>query len=111
MNIIKVVNYITKVGKEPFNDWLEDLDLKTEAVIRTRINRVRLGNLGDCKPIKNGEGVWELRIDYGPDYRIYFGKLGSEVIILLIGGDKGSQNRDILKAKKYWLDFKEIKHE
>ncbi len=68
-----------------------------------------MGNFGDAKRIKGGEGVLELRISYGPGYRIYFGKDGSTVVVLLIGGDKGSQNRDIAKAKRYWLDYKDLK--
>jgi putative addiction module killer protein len=66
-----------------------------------------LGNFGDCKLIKGGEGVSELRIDYGPGYRIYFGKDKATIVALLIGGNKGSQTRDIAKAKRYWLDYKE----
>jgi putative addiction module killer protein len=58
--------------------------------------------------IKGGEGVWELRIDYGPGYRIYFGKKGTTIVILLTGRDKKSQDRDIAKAKKYWLDCKDL---
>ena len=107
MDTIKVVNYVTTVGKEPFTDWLHDLDVSTRAVIRTKIARVRLGNYGDCKPVKGGAGIWELRIFYGPGYRVYFGRIGKELVLFLLGGDKGSQNRDIVKAKKYWLSYKE----
>lgn len=66
-----------------------------------------MGNFGDAKMIKGGEGIWELRIDYGPGYRVYFGKQGATIVILLTGGDKKSQNRDIAKAKRYWLDYKD----
>lgn len=68
-----------------------------------------MGNFGDAKIIQNAEGIWELRIDYGPGYRIYFGKDGKTVVILLIGGEKKSQNRDIRKAKQYWLEYKRLK--
>ena len=68
-----------------------------------RIARVRTGNFGDCKSV--GEDVYELRIDYGPGYRVYFGKVESTIILLLCGGDKSSQDDDIRKAKEYWRDF------
>jgi putative addiction module killer protein len=68
-----------------------------------RINRLRLGSFGDYKAV--GDGVCELRIDYGPGYRVYFGRHGTEIVILLIGGDKRSQDRDIETAKEYWADY------
>lgn len=106
--MIKIINYQLKNNhKEPISEWLDDLDMKTQSIIYTRLDRVSLGNFGDCKQIKNGGGVWELRIDFGPGYRIYFGRNGVELVILLLGGSKGSQDRDIKKAKKYWTDYKE----
>lgn len=107
MSMLKVISYNTSTGKEPFTQWLDGLDLQARNVVTTRIVRVRLGNLGDCKPIKKGDGVWELRIDYGPGYRVYFGKKGLALIILLLGGNKGSQDRDIEKAKRYWAAYRE----
>lgn len=99
-----VLTYIKADGSTPFNDWLEALkDRKARAIIRTRINRVRLGNLGDCKSV--GEGVRELRIRFGAGYRVYFGQEGDTIIILLSGGDKSSQNRDINLAQRYWKDY------
>ena len=74
-----------------------------ECKIKERLKRVSLGNLGDYKPV--GEGVFELRIDYGSGYRLYFGQIGSTIILLLCGGDKSSQNRDLNKAKEYWRDY------
>jgi putative addiction module killer protein len=65
---------------------------------------MRLGNFGDYKAV--GDGVCELRIDYGPGYRVYFGRDGAEIVILLIGGDKRNQHRDIETAKEYWADYK-----
>lgn len=100
--IVKV--YFTEVGKEPFKKWMDALDAKVKLHITSRIDRVRAGNFGDCKKIVGGD-IWELRIAYGPGYRVYFGKIGSEIVILLVGGDKGSQLRDIERAKKYWLDY------
>ena len=100
----EIRRYITANGKIPFAEWLDSLpDLKTKAKIKERLKRVSLGNLGDYKPV--GEGVFELRIDYGSGYRLYFGQIGSTIILLLCGGDKSSQNRDLNKAKEYWRDY------
>ncbi len=77
-------------------------DVSGRAKIRVRLDRVRLGNLGDNRPV--GEGVRELRIDYGPGYRVYFALDGTRVILLLLGGDKSSQEKDIAQAKEYWRD-------
>ena len=68
------------------------------------MRRVSAGNFGDCKPV--GEGVSELRVDIGTGYRVYYGKYGQALIILLCGGDKGSQQADITRAKAYWADWK-----
>ena len=81
-----------------FDRWLHDLrDVRARARVETRIRRLSLGNPGDVKPV--GEGVSELRIDYGPGYRVYFMQRGPVLIVLLCGGDKGSQDRDIALAK------------
>lgn len=110
--MIKLINYSLKSTKrEPFSDWLDDQDIKVQSIVFARLDRIILGNFGDCKLIKDGEGISELRIDYGPGYRIYFGRKGMDIVILLVGGDKGSQDRDIAKAKRYWRDFKEVSHE
>lgn len=106
MSIIKIVFYKTRTGKAPFTEWLEDLDLKSRSIIRTRLDRVALGNFGDSKRLKGASEIYELRIDYGPGYRVYYGKNNVEFVILLIGGEKDSQERDIAKAKKYWAAFK-----
>jgi putative addiction module killer protein len=101
----EVRTYLRPDGTCPFNDWLESLrDRQTRARIRARINRVRLGNFGDCKSV--GRGVSELRIDHGPGYRVYFGIAGTKLVILLCGGDKSSQSGDIRKAIEYWEDYK-----
>jgi putative addiction module killer protein len=110
MKPIDIIFYTTSTGKQPFADWQKDLDTKTESIVLARLSRLRSGNVGDCKQIKGGNGICELRINHGAGYRIYFGKKGAEIVVLLVGGDKGSQNRDIEKAKRYWLDFKEQKH-
>ena len=69
----------------------------------TRIDRLRFGNFGDCKSV--GGGVFELRIHFGPGYRVYFGVVGTDVVILLLGGDKTSQKKDIKMAHKYWKEY------
>lgn len=97
--------YKTAEGKAPFKEWLETLrDVNGRAKIRVRLDRARLGNLGDHKPLEGG--VWELRIAYGPGYRVYFAKEESRFILLLIGGDKGTQRRDIAQATEYLQDHR-----
>ncbi|MCL6527590.1 MAG: type II toxin-antitoxin system RelE/ParE family toxin [Thermaceae bacterium] len=84
---------------EVFAEWFASLrDARARAVINARLRRVELGNLGDCAPV--GEGVSELRIHYGPGYRVYFVQRGLEVVVLLAGGDKSSQSRDIKRAQE-----------
>jgi len=90
-------------GQRPFQDWLQKLaDSKARAVIRARLERVRLGNFGNCRSV--GDGVEELKIAYGPGYRVYFGRKSKILAILLCGGDKGSQRPDIERAKQYWKE-------
>ncbi len=84
---------------EVFSEWFDSLrDRQARARINVRIRRLSLGNFGDAKPV--GEGVSELRIDFGPGYRVYFIRRGRTLVILLTGGDKGTQDRDIRKAQK-----------
>lgn len=83
------------------------MDVQVKSAINSRLSRVRLGNLDDFKSLK--EGLWELKINYGPAYRIYFGKIDNTLILLLYGGDKGSQEKDIEKAMLYWREYKEEK--
>lgn len=97
--------YKTAESKAPFKEWLEALrDVNGRAKIRVRLDRARLGNLGDHKLVD--EGVWELRIDSGPGYRVYFAKEGNRLVLLLIGGDKGTQKRDIAQARGYLQDHR-----
>ncbi len=87
-------------------DWLAQLeDLKARARIAARLDRLSLGILGDCKPLR--EGVSELRIDWGPGYRVYYTMLGRICVLLLCGGDKRRQSSDIKRAIEYLEDFKE----
>jgi putative addiction module killer protein len=93
---------------EPFTRWFGSLrDSDAVARIARCIDRLESGNFGDCKPV--GKGVQELRIDYGPGYRVYLGRDGDTTVILLAGGNKKTQNRDIETAKLYWRDYKERK--
>lgn len=101
---IELLEYLTKNGRNSFRKWLEGLkDRQARARIRVRLNRIRLGNFGDCKSV--GGGVSELRISYGPGYRVYFGRKGNKVVILLSGGDKRTQSKDITLAQRYWDDY------
>ena len=95
--------YETDKGETPFTDWMDTLKGQpVHGVIFNRIDRVESGNLGDCKTV--GEGVSELRIDVGPGYRIYFGQDG-DLIVLLTGGTKKTQARDIKAARKFWRNY------
>ena len=96
--------YQVESGRCPFEEWLDSLrDRKGRAKIRVKIARVRAGNLGNCRPV--GQGVLELKIDFGPGYRIYLGQVGQTIIILLCGGDKATQAEDIKAAHDYWADY------
>lgn len=100
----EIQNYLTAEGRSPFQEWLNTLRyIKARAKIRNRLKRVESGNLGDYRSV--GEGICELRIDYGPGYRIYFGQIGSTIVLLLCGGDKSTQEQDIIKAREYWRDY------
>jgi putative addiction module killer protein len=97
--------FVTEKGREPFSEWLTSLrDIKARAKIRVRLDRVSQGNLGDSHGL--GEGVQELRIDYGPGYRVYLGQEGETIVLLLCGGDKSTQTKDIEKAKRYWNEYR-----
>lgn len=106
----RILEYLTSEGKGPFREWLDGLDLSVKARIQARILRFEAGNLGDRKPV--GAGVYESRLDFGPGYRIYFGIEGSCLVVLLCGGAKGSQTRDIRQAHCFWSDYlKRGKHD
>jgi len=98
-----VREYVGTGGRIPFRDWLSDLDTTTRARVQARILRFETGNLGDHKDI--GGGVWEARLDFGPGYRLYFGRMGREVVLLLLGGDKKSQKKDIKRAREFWSEY------
>lgn len=105
---ILVENFVTEEGECPFNDWHESLrDRKIMAKIDIIITNFRSGNYGDSEPV--GSGVHERRIHYGPGYRLYFANGGKSLLILLCGGTKKNQSKDIKTAKKYWEDYKSRK--
>jgi putative addiction module killer protein len=102
---MELFRYQRADGGEPFTEWLSGLrDKAAEARIRVRLLRVEAGNFGDCEPV--GDGVTELRIHVGAGYRVYLGRHGKSWVILLCGGDKGSQAADIKRAKDYWSEWK-----
>ena len=102
----KVEVYVTRDGKEPFQEWLDGLsDQRVRVLIDKTIAKVRLGNLGRHKAV--GEGVQEIVLDYGPGYRIYFGEHGATLVILLCGSTKKRQEKAIKEARRYWKDWKE----
>jgi len=100
-----IAYYLTETGRKPFKEWLDGLkDIAARQKVRIRLDRVRLGNLGNNRSV--GEGVHELKIEYGPGYRVYYAIQKMTIVLLLMGGDKSSQNKDIALAHKYWRDHK-----
>ena len=101
----KVVGiYETEDGQRPFKKWLESLrDKTTIARVNARITRIEASNFGDAKAV--GDGVMELWLVFGSGYRVYFGQEGDQLVILLTGGDKSTQEKDIRTAKDYWFDY------
>ncbi len=97
--------YLLPNGQSPFGNWLISLkDAKTRARIRVRLDRLKAGNLGDSKSVDGG--VQELRMDFGPGYRVYFGQDGDSLVLLLCGGTKRTQRSNIELAHEYWRDYK-----
>ena len=104
--MIEVRHYISRTGKDVFDDWLSQVaDARAQAKIASRINRLAAGNFGDCKPL--GQGLWEMRIDWGPGYRVYYAMVGAVCVLLLCGGDKRKQSADIDRASRFLKDYKE----
>ena len=100
-----VIVYTDKAGKEPFTQWLDSLkDARSRRRIIARLRRLEQVHYGDTRHLQ--DGVFELRLFFGPGYRIYFGEHGNTLVVLLCGGDKSSQDRDIQNAVRYWKDYK-----
>lgn len=102
----RVIVYAKESGKEPFTEWLYSL---RDTIVRKRIlSRVSRLQQGDCEPVD--EGVSELRLFFGSGYRVYFGEQDNQIVVLLCGGDKGSQSKDIEQAKTYWQEYLNHEH-
>jgi putative addiction module killer protein len=104
---VEILEYLDVEGRSPYRDWFDALDAAAAAKITVAITRIRLGNLSNAKGV--GGGVQEYRIDFGPGYRIYFGKDGEALMILLAGGTKKRQQADITTAQARWVDYKRRK--
>ena len=104
---LTIREYVSAEGRSYFREWLNSLTVSVKARIQARVLRFETGNLGDHKSV--GGGLWEARIMFGPGYRIYFGREGHSVILLLVGGDKSSQAGDIRTAQRFWKEYLEGK--
>lgn len=104
--VIELRRYQTASGRDVLGDWLAGLkDARTKAKILARIDRLSVGNFGDCKSLRNG--VFELRIDWGPGFRVYYATVSRSCVLLLCGGDKRKQATDIRRAVEYLKDYRE----
>jgi putative addiction module killer protein len=103
--VIEILRYVSSTGRDVFGEWLAKLkDARSQAKIAIRIDRVGSGNFGDCRSLR--EGICELRVDWGPGYRVYYAMLGKTRLLVLTGGDKHSQSSDIERAIAYFNDYK-----
>jgi len=103
-DVFEVKPYVTRNGQAPFPQWHGEMkDHKAKIAIARRLYRMAQGNFGDCKPCQ--DGVWEMRIDLGPGYRVYYARAGNTIVLLLYGGNKRTQQADIAKACDYWKDW------
>ena len=104
--MIEIRHYVARAGRDVFDDWLTELaDARAQAKIATRINRLAAGNFGDCKSLR--QGLYELRVDWEPGYRVYYAMIGKACVLLLCGGDKRKQAADIERALEYLRDYNE----
>lgn len=103
--MFEILTYEDDDGRKPYAEWLAKLaDRQAISRVLVRVSRMAGGNFGDCKPV--ADGVWELRIDWGPGYRVYYAQTGKKLVLLLTGGDKRKQQADIAAAVEYWNDWK-----
>jgi len=104
--VIEIRHYVSRRGKDIFDSWLTQLgDARAQAKVTSRINRLAAGNFEDCTSLQGG--LIELRIDWGPGYRVYYAMIAKECVLLLCGGDKRKQQADIVRGLAYLKDFKE----
>ena len=102
----EIQDFLQPDGTDPYSIWLRGLvDRKARARVVVRVGRMAGGNFGDCKPV--GDGVWELRVDWGPGCRVYYAMAGKRLLLLLAGGDKRKQQMDIDTAISRWIDWKQ----
>lgn len=104
---VTVLEYLDRSGSSPFAKWFATLAAPAAAKVTTAIRRLEFGNVSNVKGV--GAGVFEVRIDFGPGYRVYFGKDGELIVILLAGGTKKRQDRDVANAHERWVDYKNRK--
>ena len=103
--MFELLRYQGKDGREPLTRWLHRLrDRQAHAHVLARLDRLENGNFGECRALQSG--VWELKIDHGPGYRVYYGQVGKTILLLLCGGDKRTQQTDIERAVMYWKEFR-----
>ena len=107
--MIEIRQYVDREGRNPFENWFLNLDGTARARVTVALERVKCANLSVAKGV--GAGVFELRLNFGPGYRIYFGKDGEEIVILVGGGTKKRQEADIRSALEHWQDYKRRKRE
>ena len=109
MVVIRVVQYVSWDGKNHFGEWLRDQPARMRARVQSRIDRVMVGNFGDHRGL--GQGVSELRLHFGPGYRVYYGRDGHDLVIVLAGGTKKRQAGDIARAQALWREYKQEKRD
>jgi putative addiction module killer protein len=101
---MEILHYVTESNQDPYQEWLDGLrDRTARVVIQRRVDRLALGNFGDHKACR--DGVWELRVDFGPGYRIYYSQSAKEIVLLLCGGSKRTQTSDVDQAINNWQDY------
>jgi putative addiction module killer protein len=106
---LEIRELLVESSRSPYGKWFEDLDARAAAKVAVAITRLAAGNTSNVKGV--GEGVAELKIDFGPGYRVYFGRDGDRLVVLIGGGTKKGQNQDIAAAKKLWRDYKSGKRQ
>jgi putative addiction module killer protein len=104
---VRILEYLDPAGRSPFADWFNGLDAQAAAKISVALARIEQGNLSNLKGV--GSGMQEFKIDFGPGYRIYLGRDGESLVILLAGGTKKRQQKDIAAAQERWADYKQRK--
>jgi putative addiction module killer protein len=107
--MIEIQEYVDADGRSPYAKWFDELNARAAAKVATALIRIEQGNLSNAKSV--GAGVSEYRIDFGPGYRVYFGKDGDSIVILLGGGTKKRQQKDIEAAQKLWKEYKQRKRQ